>query len=133
MPVGNLPTHHRYQLCAAVAVRQAMRGGELIPDAPRDELVLLVTCLMRFAGELTANANGFEQVERHYAATRRAIGLAYGTELWQAALAQGMEDPAKMAGTSPIPASYPLPAPLAPSGAGPRGSGRRNRPAPGTR
>ncbi|MFC7738397.1 TetR/AcrR family transcriptional regulator [Roseomonas sp. GCM10028921] len=123
-------THRRYQLCATVAVRQAVRRGELVADAPRDELALLVTCLMRFAGELTVHSRGFERVELHYAATRRTIGRAYGTEVWRRALERDAE-PA--AGIPSTPASCPPPAPPAPSGEAPPGSGRRNPPAPGMR
>ncbi len=74
---GIVTMSREFEEDVARAVKQAIRSGELRPDAPVREIVLLISPLWYFGSPITQFA-GWDKLDQHYTAVRNVIRRAYG-------------------------------------------------------
>lgn len=68
-----------------VAVEIALRKGELVENAPTDDIAFLIVNLVNSSSVFTQDAGSFERLEQFYQAFSRAVLGAYsrqGLDLW---------------------------------------------------
>ena len=60
------------------ATEAAIQRGELVPDAPVEEIVVQLVSIANSAGPITQDANSFERLEKLYRAFLMTVTAAYG-------------------------------------------------------
>ncbi len=74
--IGEMSRH--FENNVTHGVRLAVGSGELAPDTPVKDVVLMITPLWYFGSPITQFA-GIRRLERHYSALKTTIKAAYGT------------------------------------------------------
>lgn len=72
-------TSHEFESLVRIAVSLAVRSGELIPDAPQQQIVIQLTTIIHYAGSVTRDAGRFSRLSDLWEATLATIEAAYGT------------------------------------------------------
>lgn len=74
---GIVAMSRQFEAYVRQAIEQAKASGELRPDAPVREIMLLITPLWHYGSPIT-QFSGMTKLEEHYTATRNVIANAYG-------------------------------------------------------
>ncbi len=61
------------------AVRSALESGELVPDAPANDIAVQLIAIVDSAGSITQDSGSFDRLERLYTAYLQIIYHAYGS------------------------------------------------------
>lgn len=69
---------HEFENLVRAGVRNAMQSGQIIPDAPEDQLVYMLVNIIHYAGSVTRDHGGFERLAELWEATLSTIERAYG-------------------------------------------------------
>ncbi len=62
------------------AVRRALSTGELVPDAPANDIAVQLIAIVDSAGSITQDSGSFDRLERLYTAYLQIIYHAYGRD-----------------------------------------------------
>ncbi|SEP16053.1 TetR/AcrR family transcriptional regulator [Aquisalimonas asiatica] len=74
---GIVTMSRQFEAYVGQAIEEAKASGELRPDAPVREIMLLITPLWYYGSPIT-QFSGMNKLEEHYTATRNVIARAYG-------------------------------------------------------
>jgi AcrR family transcriptional regulator len=72
-------TSHEFESLVRIAVSLAVHSGELVPDAPQQQIVIQLATIIHYAGSVTRDAGRFSRLSDLWEATLATIETAYGT------------------------------------------------------
>lgn len=72
-------TSHEFESLVRVGVSLAVASGELMPDAPQQQIVIQFVTIMHNVGSVTRDAGRFSRLSDLWEATLGTIEAAYGT------------------------------------------------------